>query len=67
MEAAQDYDVIVIGSGIGGLAAGGGRRQIAGGLGRSEATGKFHRAHLMEHMRADTVAELMYLAARLTL
>ena len=52
---------------LAGLAAGKLNKQIAGELGISEATVKFHRAHLMEHMRADTVAELMYLAARLTL
>jgi FixJ family two-component response regulator len=50
---------------LAGLAAGKLNKQIAVDLGISEATVKFHRAHLMEHMQAKTVAELMYLAARL--
>lgn len=50
-----------------GLAAGKLNKQIAGELGISEATVKFHRAHLMERMQARTVAELMHLVARLEL
>jgi FixJ family two-component response regulator len=50
---------------LAGLAAGKLNKQIAGELGITEATVKFHRAHLMEKMQAHTVAELMYLAARL--
>ncbi len=50
---------------LAGLAAGKLNKQIAGELGLAEATVKFHRAHLMERMQAQTVAELMYLAARL--
>ena len=52
---------------LAGLAAGKLNKQIAGELGIAEATVKFHRAHLMEHMQAHTIAELMYLAARLGL
>ena len=50
---------------LAGLVAGKLNKQIAGELGIAEATVKFHRAHLMESMQAHTVAELMYLAARL--
>lgn len=49
------------------LAAGKLNKQIAGELGISEATVKFHRARLMERMQAHTVAELMHFAARLEL
>lgn len=52
---------------LAGLASGKLNKQIAGELGIAEATVKFHRARLMERMRARTVAELMYLAARLEL
>ena len=47
------------------LAAGKLNKQIAGELGIAEATVKFHRARLMDRMQAQTVAELMHLAARL--
>lgn len=47
------------------LAAGKLNKQIAGELGITEATVKFHRARLMKRMQASTVAELMHLAARL--
>ena len=40
-------------------------KQIAAELGIAEATVKFHRARLMDRMQAQTVAELMHLAARL--
>jgi FixJ family two-component response regulator len=50
---------------LAGLACGKLNKQIAGELGIAEATVKFHRARLMERMRARTVAELMHLAARL--
>jgi FixJ family two-component response regulator len=49
------------------LVAGKLNKQIAGELGITEATVKFHRARLMKRMRASTVAELMHLAARLQL
>ena len=52
---------------LAGLAAGKLNKQIAGELGITEATVKFHRAHLMESMQVHTVAELMYQAARLEL
>jgi FixJ family two-component response regulator len=52
---------------LAGLASGKLNKQIAGELGIAEATVKFHRARLMERMRARTVAELMHLAARLEL
>ena len=52
---------------LAGLAAGKLNKQIAAELGIAEATVKFHRARLMDHMRARTVAELMHLAARLEL
>jgi FixJ family two-component response regulator len=47
------------------LAAGRLNKQIAGDLGVVEQTVKFHRARIMERMRAKTVAELMHIAARL--
>jgi FixJ family two-component response regulator len=50
---------------LAGLVAGKLNKQIAAELGIAEATVKFHRARLMDHMRARTVAELMHLAARL--
>ena len=49
------------------LAAGKLNKQIAGEMGISVATVKFHRARLMERMQAHTVAELMRFAARLEL
>lgn len=52
---------------LAGLAAGKLNKQIAAELGIAEATVKFHRARLMDHMQARTVAELMHLAARLDL
>lgn len=42
-------------------------KQIAAELNLVEQTVKFHRARLMEHMQARTVAELMLMAARLGL
>ena len=50
-----------------GLAAGQLNKQIAAELGIVEQTVKFHRARIMERMRARTVAELMHLVARLDL
>ena len=46
---------------IGGLLS----KQIAGELATSERTIKFHRAHIMEKMQADSVAELVRMAAQL--
>jgi FixJ family two-component response regulator len=40
-------------------------KQIAADLGIVEQTVKFHRAKIMERMRAKTVAELMHVTARL--
>jgi len=40
-------------------------KQIAADLGVVEQTVKFHRARIMERMRARTVAELMHMAAKL--
>jgi FixJ family two-component response regulator len=40
-------------------------KEIAGDLGVVEQTVKFHRARIMERMRATSVAELMHMAARL--
>ena len=48
-----------------GLAAGQLNKQIAADLGIVEQTVKFHRSHIMARMQARTVAELMYLVARL--
>ena len=48
---------------LAGLIAGKLNKQIAGDLGVVEQTVKFHRARIMERMRARTVAELMHLAA----
>ena len=42
-------------------------KQIAGKLATSERTIKFHRAHIMEKMEADSVAELVRMAGRLGL
>jgi FixJ family two-component response regulator len=42
-------------------------KQIAGELAASERTIKFHRAHVMEKMQADSVADLVRMAARLGL
>lgn len=50
---------------LAGLTAGKLNKQIAADLGITEATVKFHRARLMDRMNAQTVAELMHLAARL--
>lgn len=47
------------------LAAGRLNKQIAADLGIVEQTVKFHRARIMERMKAKTVAELMHIAARL--
>ena len=52
---------------LAGLVAGKLNKQIAAEMGVTEATVKFHRARLMERMQAQTVAELMHLAARLRL
>lgn len=49
------------------VAAGRLNKQIASDLGIVEQTVKFHRGHIMERMHARTVAELMYMAARLGL
>ena len=40
-------------------------KQIAGELATSERTIKFHRAHLMQKMEAESLAELVQMAARL--
>ena len=42
-------------------------KQIAGELATSERTIKFHRAHIMEKMEADSVAELVRMAGQLGL
>jgi FixJ family two-component response regulator len=42
-------------------------KQIAGELATSERTIKFHRAHLMEKMEADSIAELVGMAGQLGL
>ena len=49
------------------LAAGKLNKQIAHDLGVVEQTVKFHRARIMERMQARTVAELMHIAARVSL
>jgi FixJ family two-component response regulator len=49
------------------LAAGRLNKQIAGDLGITLPTVKFHRARIMERMRARTIAELMHLVAVLEL
>jgi FixJ family two-component response regulator len=40
-------------------------KQIAGELGTSEATVKMHRSHLMQKMRADSLADLLRTAQKL--
>ena len=50
-----------------GLAAGKLNKQVAGDLGIVEQTVKFHRARIMERLRAGSAAELMLIAAKLGL
>jgi FixJ family two-component response regulator len=52
---------------LAGLAAGKLNKQIAADLGIVEQTVKFHRARIMQRMRAKSAAELMLLAAKLSL
>jgi FixJ family two-component response regulator len=40
-------------------------QQIAGKLSTTEATIKFHRAHIMQKMRAHSLADLIRMAERL--
>jgi FixJ family two-component response regulator len=42
-------------------------KQIAGELGTSEITVKVHRGHVMQKMKADSVADLVRMAGRLGL
>ena len=49
------------------VVAGSLNKQIAGELAASERTIKFHRAHVMNKMQAESVADLVRLAARLGL
>jgi FixJ family two-component response regulator len=42
-------------------------KQIAGELATTERTIKFHRAHIMEKMEADSVATLVRIAGQLGL
>jgi FixJ family two-component response regulator len=39
-------------------------KQTAAGLGVAEKTIRFHRAHIMRKMRAESVAELVRMAAQ---
>ena len=48
-----------------GVVAGKLNKQIAADLGIVEQTVKFHRARVMDRMRANSVAELMFIAAKL--
>jgi len=43
------------------------KKQIAGELATAERTIKFHRAHIMQKMRAESVAELVRMASQLGL
>jgi FixJ family two-component response regulator len=52
---------------LAGLAAGKLNKQVAADLGIVEQTVKFHRARIMERMGAKSAAELMLLAAKLSL
>ena len=49
---------------LAGLVKGRLNKQIAGDLGIVEQTVKYHRARIMERMRAKSVAELMHIVAR---
>jgi FixJ family two-component response regulator len=40
-------------------------KQVAGELSTTEATIKFHRAHIMQKMRADSLADLIQMAEKL--
>ena len=40
-------------------------KQVGGELGMSETTVKFHRAQLMQKMRAESLADLVRIAERL--
>ena len=42
-------------------------KQIAGQLATSERTIKFHRAHIMQKMRAESLADLVRMAQKLEL
>ncbi len=58
---AREREVMVL------VVAGRLNKQIAGELATSERTIKFHRAHLMEKMQADSVAKLVRMAGQLGL